>query len=53
MVENSGFGASVAGPIASLMAEQFLTGRIADTPEREWVRARALNARSEPIPAGN
>ncbi len=50
MVENAGFGATVAGPIASLMAEQYLTGRIATTPQRRAVLRRALSARSEPLP---
>lgn len=50
MVENAGYGATAAGPIASLMAEQYLTGEIADTPERRWVLQRALNARSEAPP---
>ena len=53
MVENAGFGASVAGPIASLMAEQYLTGRIADTPQRRFVRQRALRAKSQPLPSGD
>jgi penicillin-binding protein 2 len=49
MVENAGFGASVAAPIASLMAEQYLTGQIADTPQRRYVLQRALGARSESL----
>lgn len=47
-VENAGFGASAAAPIASLMAELYLTGRIA--PERQAVVQRAMSARSEPLP---
>jgi penicillin-binding protein 2 len=47
MVENAGYGASAAGPIASLMAEQYLTGTIAETPQRKAVLQRALNARSK------
>ncbi|HET6569625.1 MAG TPA: penicillin-binding transpeptidase domain-containing protein, partial [Rhodothermales bacterium] len=50
MVENAGFGASTAGPIASLMVEKYLTGKIADTPKRQWVLQRALNARSQYLP---
>ncbi len=47
-VENGGFGASAAAPIASLMAELYLTGDIA--PERKSVLQRAYNARSEALP---
>jgi len=51
MVENAGFGASAAGPIASLMVEQYLTGKIADTPARKALMQRALNA-SSALPPG-
>lgn len=46
-VENAGFGATAAGPIASLMAELYLTGKIA--PERGPLVARALAARSQEL----
>ncbi len=48
-VENAGFGTEAAAPIASLMAEMYLTGKIADTPGRRLVLQRALNSRSEPL----
>ena len=49
-VENAGYGGSVAGPIASFMAEKYLTGAIADTWERRYWMDRVLNEeRSEPI----
>jgi penicillin-binding protein 2 len=49
-VENAGYGGSVAGPIASFMAEKYLTGTIADTWERRYWMDRLLNEeRSEPI----
>ncbi len=46
-VENGGFGASAAAPIASLMAEQYLTGKI--LPERRALAQRALSVRSQPL----
>lgn len=49
-VENSGFGATAAGPIASLMAETYLTGQVADTPQRQALIQRVMSVRSEPIP---
>jgi penicillin-binding protein 2 len=49
-VENAGYGGSVAGPIASFMAEKYLTGTIADTWERRYWMDRVLNEeRSAPI----
>jgi len=39
-VENAGYGATAAAPIASLMAEKYLTGTIADTWERRYWRKR-------------
>lgn len=49
-VENAGYGGSVAGPIASFMAEQYLTGTIADTWERRYWMDRVINEeRSEPL----
>ncbi len=50
IVENGGSGARQAGPIASLMAEQYLKGRIADTPGRRWLMHRLQNElQSEPL----
>ena len=43
LVENGGFGGTQAGPIASLMAEQYIKGEIADTPGRRWLMNRILN----------
>ena len=44
-VENAGFGAVVAGPIGSLMAEQYLTGSIsASPPEAMDTSVRACGA---------
>ena len=40
-VENSGFGATYAAPIASLMVEKYLTGQI--SPQREWIVTRMKN----------
>ena len=39
-IENAGYGATAAAPIASLMAEKYLTGTIADTWERRYWRRR-------------
>ncbi len=47
-VENAGFGATAAGPIASLMAEYYLTGTI--SPERKALVARAVAAQSQALP---
>ncbi|MEM9665705.1 MAG: penicillin-binding protein 2 [Bacteroidota bacterium] len=52
IVENAGFGSVAAGPIASLVAEQYLTGQIADTPTRRLVLNRALTSESEPLDDG-
>jgi len=41
-IENAGFGATWACPIASLMVEKYLTGDI--RPERKYVEERILNA---------
>ena len=38
-VENAGFGASYAAPIASLMIERYLT----DTVTRPWLEKRMLS----------
>ena len=49
-VENAGYGASAAAPIASLMAEQYLTGRIDLEPwqRRYWIRRLMDEVRSAP-----
>lgn len=48
-VENAGYGATAAAPIASLMAEKYLTGTIADTWERRyWQRRLREEVRSAP-----
>ena len=41
-IENAGFGATWACPIASLMVEKYLTGKI--RPEREYVEQRILSS---------
>ena len=40
-VENSGFGATFAAPMASLMVEKYLKGYIPDN--RKWIEERMLN----------
>jgi penicillin-binding protein 2 len=40
VVENAGFGATWAAPIASLIMEQYLT----DTIKRTWLRDRIANS---------
>lgn len=42
-VENAGFGATWALPVASLMVEKYLTGSI--SPERRYLEDRILNTR--------
>lgn len=50
VVENAGYGATAAAPIASLMAEKYLTGRTADTwTRRYWQRRLLEEVRSAPI----
>ncbi len=49
IVENAGYGSTVAGPIASLMAELYLKGEIPETVESRRRFRWALTARSEPI----
>lgn len=44
-VEDGRFGSTTAGPIASLMAEQYLTGSIADTWQRNALIDRLMNFR--------
>lgn len=51
VVENAGFGATAAAPIASLMTEQYLTGTI-DTSswQRRWLIERLMDeVRSAPL----
>lgn len=48
MVENAGFGSTAAGPIASLLAERYLTGSIA--PGRKALYDRTLAVTSDPLP---
>jgi penicillin-binding protein 2 len=48
-VENAGYGATAAAPIASLMAEQYLKGEIADTWQRRyWIKRLRDSVRSAP-----
>lgn len=49
-VENAGYGSSAAAPMASLMAELYLKGELPDSPEVKARMARALGARSQPLP---
>lgn len=49
LVENGGYGATQAGPIASLMAEQYLTGKIADLPNRQALIQRLMRLQSEAL----
>ncbi|MDX1740366.1 MAG: penicillin-binding transpeptidase domain-containing protein, partial [Rhodothermales bacterium] len=48
LVENGGFGASQAGPMASLLAEAYLNGEI--DPSRQYWFNHVLAQQSEPIP---
>jgi penicillin-binding protein 2 len=49
VIENAGYGATAAAPIASLMAEKYLTGTIADTWERRyWQKRLREEVRSAP-----
>jgi penicillin-binding protein 2 len=48
-IENAGYGATAAAPIASLMAEKYLTGEIADTwQRRHWINRLRDSVRSAP-----
>lgn len=47
LVENGGFGATQAAPIASLLAEQYLTGGI--SPARRWLKEYVETLKSEPL----
>ncbi len=46
-VENAGYGSTAAAPIASLMAELYLTGQIA--PERQAMVQRVRSVQSQPL----
>ncbi len=46
-VENAGFGSTAAAPIASLMAEQYLTGQI--SPQRQAMVARVRGVQSQAL----
>ncbi len=50
MVENAGYGGTVAAPIASIMAEQYLKGMVEPTPQRQFQVQRVLGTRSQPLP---
>ena len=41
-IENAGFGATWAAPIASLMVEKYILGDI--SPERKYLEERMINA---------
>jgi penicillin-binding protein 2 len=45
MVENGGFGSTIAGPIASLMIEKYLKGKITRTDLEKRTLARSLQDR--------
>jgi penicillin-binding protein 2 len=48
-VENAGYGATAAAPIASLMAEEYLKGKIADEwMRRHWIERLRDSVRSAP-----
>lgn len=49
-VENAGFGATAAAPIASFMAEQYLTRKISDDPARQMRLSAVMAVRSEALP---
>lgn len=48
LVENGGFGATQAGPIASLLAESYLHGKI--DPSRRYLLNHVMTLESQPIP---
>jgi penicillin-binding protein 2 len=47
VVENAGYGSTAAGPVASLVAEKYLTG----TTQRAWLLDMALKRASDPLPS--
>ena len=51
-IENAGYGATAAAPIASLMAEKYLTGTIADTWERRYWKTRLRDSVRSAPPKG-
>ncbi len=48
-VENAGYGATAAAPIASFMAEQYLKGEISQEPQRQNRLNAVLAVESEPL----
>lgn len=44
LVENGGFGATIAGPIVSLMIEKYLRGKVTQTAVEKRILERSLNA---------
>jgi penicillin-binding protein 2 len=54
IVENAGYGASAAAPIASMMAEQYINGEVADTWLRNfWIDKLMNEVRSAPLEGGD
>ena len=51
MVENGGFGATQAAPIASLMAEKYLTGTLSRTSK--WRKSYVMDLESQPLDEKN
>ncbi len=49
LVENGGFGASAAAPLAGLMMEYYLTGSI--SPQKQWVYQMVIQTASEDVVA--
>lgn len=51
-VENGGFGGSASGPVASLMIEQYLKGKVTRTAYKEEIKARnySNNVIARPLP---
>ena len=43
MIENGGFGATIAGPIASLMMEMYLKGKVTRTELEEKMKTARFN----------
>ncbi len=53
IVENAGYGSTVAAPIASLMAERYIRGELSESIETTRRLRMALTARSEAIHGGS
>ena len=51
-IENAGYGATAAAPIASLITENYLTGSIADTWERRYWKTRLRDSVRSAPPKG-